>query len=55
MIRKRSADDLDLWPERSKPGLVASFASGVIKDEAAVRAAMTLSWPMARLKAKSPS
>jgi transposase len=44
MVRKRSADDLDLWLERAKPSLLASFASGVIKDEAAVRAAMTLSW-----------
>ena len=44
MVRKRSADDLDLWLERAKPSLVASFASGVIKDEAAVRAAMTFSW-----------
>jgi transposase len=28
--------------------LVASFARGVIKDEAAVRAAMTLSWSNAQ-------
>ena len=44
MVRKRSADDLDLWLERAKSSLVASFGSGVIKDEAAVRAAMTLPW-----------
>jgi hypothetical protein len=55
MVRERSADDLDLWLERAKPSLIASFASGVVKDEAAVRAAMTLSWPMARPKVKSPS
>ncbi len=44
MVREKSADDLDLWLERAKPSLIASFASGVVKDEAAVRAAMTLSW-----------
>ena len=44
MVRKRSAGDLDPWLERAKPSLVASFASGVVKDEAAVRAAMTSSW-----------
>jgi transposase len=44
MVRKRSADNLDLWLERAKSSLVASFGSGVIKDEAAVRAAMTSSW-----------
>jgi transposase len=33
-----------LWIERARAGLVASFASGVAKDEAAVRAAITSVW-----------
>jgi transposase len=44
MVRKRSPDDLDPWLDRARASLVAFFASGVIKDEAAVRAAMTLPW-----------
>jgi hypothetical protein len=44
MVRKRSPADLNPWLERAKASLVASFASGVVKDEAAVRAALTLPW-----------
>ena len=44
MIRKRSLQELDPWLERAKSGLVASFAKGVIKDKAAVSAAIALSW-----------
>ncbi len=44
MIRRRSLADLDPWLERAKSSLVASFASGVIKDKAAVSAAISLSW-----------
>jgi transposase len=44
MVRKRLPNELDPWLDRAKASLVASFASGVIKDEAAVRAAMTLHW-----------
>jgi len=36
--------DLDLWLERACASLVASFANGVIKDKAAVNAAITTSW-----------
>jgi transposase len=32
------------WLERASQSLVVSFARGVTNDEAAVRAAMTLSW-----------
>jgi len=32
------------WIEAARPSLVASFANGVAKDEAAVRAAITLPW-----------
>ncbi|WP_156967656.1 hypothetical protein [Methylosinus sp. PW1] len=41
MIRKKAGDDLDSWIDRAKPGLLASFASGVTKDRATVVAAIT--------------
>ena len=44
MIRKKSLADLDSWLERAGSSLVASFASGVIKDRAAVAAAIALPW-----------
>lgn len=44
MIRTKSVTQLEAWLERALAGLVASFASGVRKDEAAVRAAITSPW-----------
>jgi transposase len=44
MIRKRSLADLEPWLERARSSLVASFAGGVIKDRAAVVAAITSPW-----------
>ena len=44
MIRKKSLADLAPWLERARPSLVASFANGVLKDEAAVSAAITSPW-----------
>lgn len=44
MIRKRSGADLDNWLEHARASLVASFANGVTKDMAAVRAAIALPW-----------
>jgi transposase len=44
MIRRKVEAGLTPWIERARPSLVASFASGVAKDEAAVRAAITLPW-----------
>ena len=44
MIRRKSQADLDPWIERARASLVASFATGVIKDKAAVSAAITLRW-----------
>jgi transposase len=43
-VRKRLADALDPWLERAKSSLVASFANGVLKDKAAVAAAITSPW-----------
>lgn len=44
MIGKKAGDALDGWIERAKVGLLASFASGVIRDRAAVAAAITNAW-----------
>ena len=44
MIRRRTETGLMTWIERARASLVASFASGVARDEAAVRAAITLPW-----------
>jgi transposase len=44
MIRRKAVAGLSPWIERARTSLVASFASGVAKDEAAVRAAITLPW-----------
>jgi transposase len=44
MIRMRSLADLSPWLERARTSLVASFANGVMKDQAAVAAAITSGW-----------
>ena len=44
MVRKRALDALDPWLERARSSLVASFANGVLKDKAAVAAAITSPW-----------
>ena len=44
MIRRKAEEALTPWIERACASLIASFASGVTKDEAAVRAAITLPW-----------
>jgi transposase len=44
MIRRQSRPTLDPWLERARASLVASFAKGVIKDKAAVGAAIELPW-----------
>ena len=43
-IRRKAEERLTLWIERARISLVASFASGDVKDEAAVRAAITSLW-----------
>jgi hypothetical protein len=43
MIRRRVEAGLVLWIEHARASLIASFANGVAKDEAAVRAAITSS------------
>ncbi len=44
MIRTKATAGMTLWMERATDSLVASFCSGVRKDEAAVRAAITSPW-----------
>jgi transposase len=44
MVRKRTLDALDPWIEQARSSLVASFANGVLKDKAAVAAAITSPW-----------
>jgi len=44
MIRKQSLADLAPWLERTRSSSVASFANGVLKDVAAVSAAITSPW-----------
>ncbi len=44
MIRKKSIANLDPWLESARTGLVTSFANGVVKDRAAVSAAITSPW-----------
>jgi transposase len=44
MIRRKSITDLEPWLDRARTTLVASFANGVIKDQAAVAAAITSGW-----------
>ena len=44
MVRKTLPADLATWIARARTSLVSSFANGVAKDEAAVRAAITLPW-----------
>jgi len=43
-IRSKSLDDLEPWLERAQSSLIASFANGVVKDQAAVRAAIGSPW-----------
>lgn len=44
MIRKREVAGLDTWIEEAQQSLMASFATGLITDHDAVRAAITEPW-----------
>ena len=44
MVRKKSLADLEPWLVRARSNLVASFANGIVKDKAAVSAAITSPW-----------
>ncbi|ESY14513.1 hypothetical protein X750_30435 [Mesorhizobium sp. LNJC394B00] len=44
MIRKKVAHELEPWIADASKSLIASFANGIIRDRAAVRAAITEPW-----------
>jgi len=44
MIRRKAGRDLDPWIEEAEASLVASFANGITRDRAAVRAAIISPW-----------
>ena len=44
MVRDKAHARLAAWIAKSRASMVASFASGIAKDEAAVRAAIMLPW-----------
>lgn len=44
MLRQKLAADLDPWIATARASLIASFASGILKDKAAVHAAITEPW-----------
>jgi transposase len=44
MIRTNAASDLEAWISDASTSLVSSFAGGIIRDRAAIRAAITEPW-----------
>ena len=44
MVRQKLEAELDRWIADAAPSLIASFTSGITKDKAAVRAAITEPW-----------
>lgn len=54
MIREKSLAGLEPWLERARSSLVASFANGVIKDQAAVSAAITSTWSNGQMEGQIP-
>jgi transposase len=44
MVRKKLIANLDPWIASASVSLIASFASGIIQDKPAVRAALTEPW-----------
>ena len=52
MIRKKAAASLDPWFEHSRTSLVTSFANGIVKDLATVRAAIVSPWSNGQTEGK---
>jgi transposase len=52
MIRKKDEAKLDAWIANAKARLVSSLAPGVLKDRAAVRAAITQPWSNGQVEAQ---
>jgi transposase len=55
MVRRRLLVDLGPWLQRALTSLVAPFANGIIKDKAAVSAAISSSWSNGQTKVRSPT
>ena len=52
MIRTKAADELEPWIAESKKSLIASFATGIASDKAAVYAAITQPWSNGQVEAQ---
>jgi transposase len=52
MIRKTAASELEPWIAESKQSLIASFATGIANDRAAVHAAITQPWSNGQVEAQ---
>jgi transposase len=52
MIRKKDEAKLDVWIANAKTSLVSSLVTGVLKDRAAVRAAITQPWSNGQVEAQ---
>jgi transposase len=52
IIRKKAASELETWIAESKQSLIASFATGIAKDQAAVYAAITQPWSNGQVEAQ---
>ena len=52
MIRQKEEAKLDAWVANARASLVSSFATGVLKDIAAVRAAITQPWSNGQVEAQ---
>jgi transposase len=52
MIRKKDEAKLDAWVANARASLVSSFATGILKDIAAVRAAITQPWSNGQVEAQ---
>jgi hypothetical protein len=55
MIRKKAEAELGAWIEQARSGLATSFANGVAKDSAAVRAAINSTWSNGQTESGGPS
>jgi transposase len=52
MIRRKDETKLDTWIANAKTSLVSSLATGVLKDRAAVRAAIAEPWSNGQVEAQ---
>ena len=48
MVRQKREGALEEWLERARTGLVAPFANGLARDQAAVKAAIATAWSNAQ-------